>query len=508
MTTLNTTTTTTKPGDTTRKNENENETPSKPKHLINLLRGWPSPHLLPAAQLQAAAARVLSDPAVAVPALQYAPDEGYGPLREELARWLGALYNRGFVPAPIRPEDIAITGGASQALACVLQSFADPAYTRAVWMAAPCYFLACPIFEDAGFRGRLRAVPEDDGGIDLDALERGLREEGEKPWEGRAFKSPAPYRKLYRHIIYLVATSANPSGKTLSLARRRRLVHLAREHDALVISDDVYDLLQWPVTASLADPDPPSSSSPLPLPPLLPLLSQIDAALPPSRHNPPGSRRFPHAISNGSFSKLVGPGVRTGWIHSGSGGSGSASSSGSLGAFTLGFSQTGSNRSGGAASQFAAAVVHQMMAAGELEAHLRDVVRPALRRRHALVVRELVEGEDWVDLGVKVGSGNGVFGGYFVWLTLPAGVDAAAVAERAREENLIVAPGRLFEVSGDEEAARFPRHIRLCFSWEEEENLVKGVRRLGRVLRRMLEGSEGGQPPGSQRVEASAGEFK
>jgi DNA-binding transcriptional MocR family regulator len=71
-------------------------------------------------------------------------------------------------------ERICITGGASQNLACVLQVFTDPVYTR-VWMVAPCYFLACRIFEDAGLR--TRAVGEGDEGVDLVGLERELIEE-------------------------------------------------------------------------------------------------------------------------------------------------------------------------------------------------------------------------------------------------------------------------------------------------------------------------------------------
>jgi DNA-binding transcriptional MocR family regulator len=65
------------------------------------------------------------------------------------------------------------------------------------------------------------------------------------------------------------------------------------------------------------------------------------------------------------------------------------------------------------------------------------------------------------------------------------------VAERARvEEELVVAPGRLFEVAGDEDAARFPGNVRLSFSWADEEDIVEGVARLGRVLRRMLDGED------------------
>ena len=70
-------------------------------------------------------------------------------------------------------ERICITGGASQNLACVLQVFTDPVFTQ-VWMVAPCYFLACRIFEDAGLR--TRAVGEGEEGVDLEALEKSLQE--------------------------------------------------------------------------------------------------------------------------------------------------------------------------------------------------------------------------------------------------------------------------------------------------------------------------------------------
>lgn len=152
------------------------------KPLINLIRGWPAPRQLPADLLKAAADRALADPAVFVPGLQYAPDPGFQPLREELAAFLNARYYHPqgggeFAPDP-DPARICISGGASQNLACILGSYTDPGFTRAVWAVAPCYHLSNPIFEDAGFRGRLRAVPEDDEGIDLEWLERGLKSFG------------------------------------------------------------------------------------------------------------------------------------------------------------------------------------------------------------------------------------------------------------------------------------------------------------------------------------------
>ena len=139
--------------------------------LINLLRGWPNPSLLPIVQIQSAFNAALTDPSVAVPGLEYGPDQGYGPLREQIATWLTKFYQ----PCQtINAQRICVTGGASQNLACILQLFSDPVYTRNIWMVSPTYYLACRIFEDAGFCGRLRSVPEDEEGINIQYLEKGL----------------------------------------------------------------------------------------------------------------------------------------------------------------------------------------------------------------------------------------------------------------------------------------------------------------------------------------------
>ena len=150
---------------------------SRSKPLINLLHGWPNTSLLPPEALKAAAGVVLSDKSIALPSLQYNPDEGYQPLRDEVARWLTSFYKPEKV---IQPDRICITGGASQNLACILQTFTDPLYTRNVWMVAPTYYLACRIFEDSGFAGRLRSVPEDEEGINLGSLSKDISRSEEK----------------------------------------------------------------------------------------------------------------------------------------------------------------------------------------------------------------------------------------------------------------------------------------------------------------------------------------
>src|SRR6187402_1715347 len=125
---------------------------------INLQLGWPSPRLFPAEKLATATTACLSDPEIVKSALVYGPDLGYTPLRESIAQWLSSFY---LPPSgAILSDRIAITGGASQNLASILQVFSDPHITRRIWMVEPTYFLACTIFQDAGFSDRLKGVPE------------------------------------------------------------------------------------------------------------------------------------------------------------------------------------------------------------------------------------------------------------------------------------------------------------------------------------------------------------
>lgn len=143
---------------------------------INLIKGWPSTSLLPAQHISRAAQTALADPSIAFPGLLYGPDEGYAPLRETLGVWLSEFY---LPEESVGKERITITGGASQNLACLLEVYTDPVYTRDVLFAAPAYMLAFRIFEDNGFSGKMKAIPEDDDGMDMDLLRKAL-EESEK----------------------------------------------------------------------------------------------------------------------------------------------------------------------------------------------------------------------------------------------------------------------------------------------------------------------------------------
>ncbi|KAH8658435.1 pyridoxal phosphate-dependent transferase [Xylariales sp. PMI_506] len=433
-------------------------------HPINFIRGWPHPSLFPTALLSASTQAVLSDPSVFTPALQYGDDAGYQPLREGLATWLHRHY-----AVERDPERICISGGASQNLACILQSFSDPSVTRAVWCVAPTYHLVFAIFEDAGFNGRLRAFPEDNEGPDVEALEERLKrfEDEDEPSVKVPIKDPGSHRKFYRHIIYVVTTCANPSGKTMPTEKRRALVQLARKYDALIVSDDVYDLLQWPVdrpTSARVDADESPEMT-------LPRVCDIDLAMDPSPNDPGG---FGYAVSNGSFSKMVGPGMRTGWLE------------GSR-AFAFGLAQTGATKSGGSPSQFCAAVLAHMMESGALQDYLAATVRPALQCRHRVMADAIQMHLE--PLGVryrKTGLVNGtVYGGYFVWLSLPSGLSADAVSHAAIAENLFVGNGTMFQVPDDKGGVDLDGFIRLTFAYLPEEELVEGIKRLADIIQKI-----------------------
>ena len=170
-------------------------------------------------------------------------------------------------------------------------------------MVAPTYFGACRIFDDAGFAGRMRAVPEDLEGLNIEALEHGLTRmetEVRRPEIQGGTKSPRRGRKIYRHVIYAVPTFANPSGKVMSVARREALVRLARRHDTIIVTDHVYDMLQL----KLAPDTEPRYSDKASWPRVVDVDRYLDGG---------PIDAFGNAVSNGSFSNIAGSGNRTGW---------------------------------------------------------------------------------------------------------------------------------------------------------------------------------------------------
>ncbi|PLB45032.1 PLP-dependent transferase [Aspergillus steynii IBT 23096] len=429
------------------------------KHQINFFRGSPAHNLVPTELLKHAASAALSDPTISGPGCDYGPDEGYLPLRENIAKWLSSAYQ----PAhSIDAGRICITGGASQNLACLLQVFTDPVQTRAIWLPQPTYHLVFQVFEDAGFHGLLKAIPEDAEGMDAKALDKAIsRAEKDPAILDRLCETPMkpslPYRKIYKHIIYCVPTFANPTGITMPISRREELIRVSRKHDALIVSDDVYDFLHASAAAS--------QKTTVPPPRIVDIDRNLDGGL---------RDQFGNALSNGSFSKLIGPGCRVGWAE------GPA-------ALVYGLSQCGSNISGGAPSQLMSTFINQLLRDGSLTTHIEKDLIPACTRRFNAISSAIRE--HLVPLGVSFQPDGEIMpaGGYFVWLTLPAHLDNSKVCRDAESRgNLILGNGPVFAVPGNEVPGVLRRQLRLCYMWVDERDIVEGVLRLKEVIVRNI----------------------
>ncbi|KAF2672789.1 PLP-dependent transferase [Microthyrium microscopicum] len=468
--------------------------------LINLLRGWPAPSLLPSKLLLRAATSVLQEPEVFVPALQYAPNKGPTELRNALSTFLTKTFSP-HSPVPI--DRISTTGGASQSLGIILNTCADPGYTRAVWVVEPTYFLACRIIDDAGLKAK--SVEDGVDGIDFADFRRQLREvEDEAVREGKTgpVYKPMPRAwpaKLYKHIIYCVPSFSNPTGRCMSLKTRVELVRLAREFDALIVCDDVYDVLWWPAQGEV-----PKKGA---IRAVIPRIVDVDRVLDGGAERK-GADGFGNALSNGSFSKICGPGVRTGWVEATS-------------KLAFALSQAGPIRSGGASSNLTGVFVARSLENGDLQKHITEVLIPDYAKRWKTMVQAIEEHLEPLGVqlpwkSISVASVNDrsstdaevqklaeqtfgdksvpdvVAGGYFIYALLPKGISATDLAEQAMKENVIIQTEALCRVPIPKSGGKEPnkakdRFIRLCFAWEDEDMLSESIERLGKALKRMIE---------------------
>ena len=382
---------------------------SIPHGVIDLGWGHPSARLHPAAALANAADHALRRPTLtdsdaAIP-LQYGATQGYGPLLESLAAYLSTqdAYGGGSVS----PESLFLTAGASQAIDLATTLLARPG--AIVLVEEPTYYLIGQIFRDHGLR--IVSVPADADGLDTAALERMLRDDGRRP-----------------RLLYTIPAYQNPNGSVLPLARRRHLIALARRYGFTILADEVYQLLHY---------------GPPPPPPMATLDDGADA----------GS-----VISLGSFSKILAPGLRLGWMQSTPG-------------VIRRFTDAGLTASGGGLNHFAATLAHTMLELGSLPANIAGLRRVYGERRDAVAAMLRAELSDTVDFTPPGG-------GYFFWLTLrDTAIDTAALLPAAQAAGVSYRPGAAFSAAGG-----FRNALRIAISLYETDEIIAGLRRLATVI--------------------------
>ena len=355
--------------------------------VISFARGVPAPECLPIEELADCAKAAIEGDGKAV--LSYGPGGGYGPLRE----WIAARHG-------VEPGRVVITSGSLQGFVFLAEQLVQPG--ARVLVEAPTYDRPIKILRRLG--AEIVGLPMDDEGLRPDALEQALAS-GTKP----AF-------------LYTIATFQNPSGRTLSEERRRRVVELAREHELLVLEDDPYGLVRYDGAA-------------------LPTLFELEGGV--------------NVAYASSFSKTIAPGVRVGY-------------------FVLPPDLAAKVEALAVSTYISPpfmtqATVHEFLRRGNFEPNL-ERVRGLLRvRRDAMLdalERRLPDGAEW----------SRPEGGYFVWVDLPGDAPSLAEAEAA---GVTFVAGRDFFADGSG-----GRSMRLAFSFVSPDEIADGVARLAPLLAR------------------------
>ncbi len=360
---------------------------------ISFARGVPAPDCLPVDEIGECAQAVLLREERDT--IQYGAASGFPPLRELLAERHGVEASRVFV-----------SNGSLQGLVFLATHLLSRGNRRVI-VEAPTYDRPLKIL--AGLGADVLGISMDEDGLDPDALEHELR------------TGPRPA------FLYAIPTFQNPSGRTLSLERRRRLVELAERHDLLIVEDDPYGLVRFEGQS---------------LPTLLELA-------------PPG-----RVVYSSSFSKTVAPGLRVGYLVL------SPELAAAVEAIAVSTYVS--------PTIFTQAIVWEFLRRGLLEQNVKRVSRLLQQRRDAMLEaleRDFPAGSSW----------SRPEGGYFLWLDLPGGADASELLGKAEAAGVTFVKGEDFYAGpGGESSAR------LAHSFASPSEITDGVGRLASALGSLL----------------------
>jgi len=384
--------------------------------MISFAGGMPAPEMLPTEVVSEASQRVLAERGQQ--ALQYGSTEGYPPLRTWIVEYMAQH------GANISEDNVLITTGAQQGADLSSRILLNPG--------------DCVLVESPTFLGALQAF----SAYEASYVEVSLDEDGLQVELLGAALQAGP------RFIYVVPTFQNPAGVTLSPERRRVLVELAAQAGVPILEDDPYYQLQFegehpPLLLALDMTrfqgfDTPSATQPKP--------SEWD-----SRGN---------VIYFGSFSKLLGPGLRLGWVIAP--------------AVVLRRMVQAKQGNDLHTSLYVQMVVHEVVRSGFLDQHIprlqafyrerRDVMLEAMARYFPPEV-------SWMRPR----------GGLFLWSTLPPSLNVKELFEEALKHQVAFVPSTPFYAQGSG-----PPAMRLNFSYPQPEQIETGIERLGMVLAQAL----------------------
>jgi 2-aminoadipate transaminase len=367
-----------------------------PRPIISFAGGLPDIPSLPGDLLVKAARWVIDNDQKE--ALEYNGTFGPRPLREAIAERSSRLEG-----IPVATDQVMVVSGSAHGIGIMCETLLDPG--DVVLVESPNFPGSMRTIRSFG--AEQRAVPMDEHGLRVDLLEEQLQRLAS---EGRRAK-----------FLYCIPTHQNPAGCTLPLARRERVIELARQYGILILEDDAYGELWFDI----------------PPPPSLFALSGGD-----------------HAVKISSFSKILATGLRMGWT---------------MGPPAL-VSRMSAVRFDMGSSSFLGRVIAQAIRSGELDRHIVNL--------RATYKRKLDRVEDGLQrYCADYCTYARPEGGFFLWLQLRAGLSSRDVAQAANEKGVIVGQGPQFFAD-----SQVTNHIRLAFSYVPMEEIEEGVHRLGEAM--------------------------
>lgn len=368
--------------------------------ILSMAGGMPSPESFPTNIISNITQRILENNGA--DALQYGTTKGYMDLRKELSKRLKQKLN-----VNIAPENLIITAGSQQALYLIGRVFIDEG--DFLITGAPTYLAALTAFKQ--FEPSFKDIPLDANGMKIENLELTLENMDKQP-----------------KLLYTVPTFQNPRGVTMSRERREQLLELASEYDFILVEDSPYHELRYEGE------------------PMDPIITMDEEE---------------RVLFLGTFSKILAPGMRIGWI----------GSNDDEFIRKLEIAKQSVDLCTNTLSQHIAC---EYLKSGKIDEQV-EVIRELYNRKRKIALQAL---EKYMPEEVKWTEPEG---GMFLWVTVPEGIDTEKMFEKAKENKVAYVPGKPFY-------AREPERntMRVNYTYLSDDNVELGIQRIAKTLKEYI----------------------
>jgi 2-aminoadipate transaminase len=365
--------------------------------MISFAGGLPASETFPVKELEEISCEMLRQRGAT--ALQYGTTEGEAPLREEISKWM--MHEK----STVKPENILVTAGSQQGLDIVSKVFLDP--RDIVIVELPSYIGGLQAF--AAYRAKMIGVPQDEHGMRMDMLEKVL---------ARLAK-----RKKKPKFIYVVPDFQNPSGVTLTLERRKKLLELAYRYEIPILEDSPYRDLRFKGES-------------------VPAIYSLD--------------KEKQVIALGTFSKILCPGLRLAWIMAPS--------------EWMDRMVVAKQSMDLCCPTYNQLIVAEFMKRGLMQRQVESIRTLYSKKLEAMLTalkKHMPKGVKWTHPE----------GGLFLWVKLPKNMSANDLLPKAIENKVAYVVGTAFHCNG-----KGQNTMRLNFSYPTEQQIDEGIQRLAKII--------------------------